>query len=105
MEHKYFNTSVDREIFTLKIICTKKFGVDKFSQFVRSAKFVVTVDGYKMNKCLECFLVFSQLPRYRESQLSLVITLWLSGVVVDWKSTSGGVDIRARLLVAWFPAP
>ena len=76
MEHKYFSTSVDREIFTLKIICTKKFGVDKFSQFVRSAKFVVTVDGYKMNKCLECFLVFSQLPRYQDSQL--VVALWLS---------------------------
>ena len=25
--------------------------------------------------------------------------LWLSEVVADWKSTLGGVDIRARLLV------
>ena len=55
-----FSTCADWGIFTLKI-CAKKFGVDKFSQFIRSAKFVLTVDGYKMDKCLECFQVFSQL--------------------------------------------
>ena len=48
-----FSTCVDREIFTLKIICAKRICVDKFSQFVQSAKFVLTVDGYKMDKCLE----------------------------------------------------
>ena len=37
--------------------------------------------------------------RYRESQLSLTITLWLSGVVVDWTFTSGGVEMRACLFI------
>ena len=32
--------------------------------------------------------------------LSLAVMLWLSGVVVDWTFTSGGVDVRAHLLVA-----
>ena len=36
---------------------------------------------------------------YRERQLLLVVTLWLSGVVVDWTLTLGSVDIRAHLLV------
>ena len=36
---------------------------------------------------------------YQESQLSLVVTLWLSGVVVDRTFTPGGVDVRARLFV------
>ena len=37
--------------------------------------------------------------RYQESQLSLVVTLWLSGVVIDRKFTPGSVDVRARLFV------
>ena len=36
---------------------------------------------------------------YRESQLSLVVTLWLSGVVVDRAFTSGGGDARGRLFI------
>ena len=32
--------------------------------------------------------------RYWESQLSLVVTLWLSGVVGDLTFTLGGVDMR-----------
>ena len=31
--------------------------------------------------------------KYQESQLLLVVTLWLSGVVVDWTFTSGGGDV------------
>ena len=34
-----------------------------------------------------------------ESQVSLAVTLWLSGVVVDLTFTPGGVDVRARLFV------
>ena len=40
----------------------------------------LTVDGYNMNK----------------NQVSLAVTLWLSGVVVDRAFTSGGVDVRAE---------
>ena len=31
-----------------------------------------------------------------ENQVSLAVTLWLSGVVVDRTFTSGGVDVRAQ---------
>ena len=34
----------------------------------------------------------------RESQVSLAVTLWLSGVVINQTFTSGGVDVHARLL-------
>ena len=48
--------------------------------------------------------MFSLLPgigrtRYRENQVSLVVTLWLSGVVVDRTFTPGGVDVCACLFV------
>ena len=43
--------------------------------------------------------MLSLLPRYRESQLSLAVMLWLSGVVVDRTFTLGGVDMSARLFV------
>ena len=52
--------------FMLKIICVKIFRVDKFSQFVQSAKIFLTVDGYIMDERLERSL------HYRETQLSLV---------------------------------
>ena len=32
-------------------------------------------------------------------QISLAVTLWLSGVVVDWTFTPGGVDMHAHLFV------
>ena len=31
--------------------------------------------------------------------MSLVVTLWLSGVVIDWTFTSGGVDIGTHLFI------
>ena len=34
-----FSTTEDREIFMLKIICIKNFGVDKFLRFVQFVKF------------------------------------------------------------------
>ena len=50
------------------------------------------VDSYMMDKCLEhsCRLVYYPV----ESQLSLVVLVWLSGVVIDW--TLGGVDVSAH---------
>ena len=38
-------------------------------------------------------LVFSLLPGCQESQLSLVVSVWLSGVVVDRTFTLGGVGV------------
>ena len=32
-------------------------------------------------------------------RVSLPVTLWLSGIVVDWTFTSEGVDVHARLFV------
>ena len=32
----------------------------------------------------------------------LVVTLWLSGVVVDQTFTLGGVDVRARLFIVHY---
>ena len=46
-----------------------------------------------------CVLSVESTTRYRESQVSLAVTLWLSRVVVDWTCTSVGVDVRARLFV------
>ena len=41
-------------------------------------------------------LVFSS---YRESQVSLAVTLWLS-VVIDWTFTMGGVHVCTCLITA-----
>ena len=49
-----------------------------------------------MDECLE---LSNHLVHYLESQLSLVVMLWLSGVVIDRTFSSGGVDMRARLFV------
>ena len=81
--------TVDREIFTLKMIRVKSFHGVKCSRFVRSA----TVTS------AWCVLSVESTTRYRERQISLAVTLWLSRVVVDWTFTSVGVDVRARLFV------
>ena len=64
---------MDREIFTLKIIC-----VDKFSQFVQSTNFFLTVDSYIMDEHLE---------------RSYCLVYYL---VIDQTFTSGGVDVSAH---------
>ena len=46
-------STVDREIFTLKIICVKIFVVLNFRGFVRSANFFLTVDYCNMDEYLE----------------------------------------------------
>ena len=96
--NKNFSTSVDWEIFTLKIICVKKFVMINFRG---SFDLQNVFNSWRLQNgwVPGAFLVFSQLPRYQERQLSLVVMLWLSGVFVDGKSTSEGVDIRTRLLV------
>ena len=45
-------TTVDREIFTLKIICVKNFRVVKFSRF-RSIHEILTIDDYNMDERLK----------------------------------------------------
>ena len=44
--------TIDREIFTLKIICIKIFVVLYFRGFIQSVNFF-KVDGYNMDKHLE----------------------------------------------------
>jgi len=57
-----FQNTVDRKIFTLKIICIKKFRVVKFSRFRSIHKIFITVDDCNMDECLESFwrLVYYQ---------------------------------------------
>ena len=45
--------TVDREIFTLKIIRVKNFRVNKFSRFRSIRDIFLTVNGYSMDKHLE----------------------------------------------------
>ena len=45
-------STVDREIFTLKIICVKNFCADKFLLFCSIRK-ILTVNGYNMDEHLE----------------------------------------------------
>ena len=45
------------------------------------------------------FLTFSLLPGIGRTGVSLSVTLWLSGVVVNRTFTSGGIDVCTRLFV------
>ena len=65
--------TVDRENFTLKIVCLKNFLVVKFSRFRLICEFFLTVDDYNMDG-------------YWESQ-------GLLAVVVDQTFIPGSVDI------------
>jgi len=46
-------STVDREIFTLKIICVKNVHVVKFSRFRLIREIFLTVDDYNMDEHLE----------------------------------------------------
>ena len=39
------------------------------------------------------------ITRNCKSRVKLAVTLWLSGIVIDWTFTLGSVDVRARLFV------
>ena len=82
--------TVDREIFTLKIICVRIFRF-KFSRFRSIHELFITVDDCNMDERLESswHLVYS--TRYQESQGSLA-------VVVDRTFNSGSVDLRTSLI-------
>ena len=49
------------------------------------------VDSYNVDECL----INNHVP----GEVSLVVTLWLSGVVLDRTFTSGDVDVRGCLFV------
>ena len=51
--YSYIVYTVDREIFTIKIICMKNFRDVKFSRFRLIHESFLTVDGYNMDKRLE----------------------------------------------------
>ena len=55
-------TTVDREVFTLKIICMKNFCVIKFLRFRSIREIFLRVDNYNMDERLESFwrLVYYQ---------------------------------------------
>ena len=84
--------TVDWEIFHAENNSRKKFVVLNFHDSFDHEIFLM-VDGYNMAELpvLPCIRI--------ESQVSLAVTLWLSGVVVDRAFTLGGVDMRARLFI------
>ena len=51
--HGSHNSTVDREIFALKIIRMKIFRVDKFSRFRSICEIILTVDDCNMDERLE----------------------------------------------------
>ena len=59
--------TVVQEIFTLKIICVKKFRVDKFLRSIQSSKFFLV-------KCFICMLNFPNL-RYYQRLIFIVTTV------------------------------
>ena len=65
--HKTLST-VDREIFALKIIRVKIFRVDKFSRFRSIREIFLTVDDCNMDERLESFVAFSLLPGIRRTR-------------------------------------
>ena len=76
--------TVDREIFTLKIIRVKNFGVDKFSRFRSIRKIFLTVNGYNLDEHLESS---ERLVYYQVTGEPGILA-----VVVDRTFTMGGVD-------------
>ena len=49
--------------------------------------------------CAPDLLITTAVTRHWQSQVSLAVTLWLSGVVVNQTFTLGGVDVRACLFI------
>ena len=62
--------TIDREIFTLKIIHAKNVRVDIFLRFVRSAKFFLMVEGYNMDMCRETNITGCNTMAVRNSRQS-----------------------------------
>ena len=56
---------------------------------------ILTVDGYNITSTWGVSSV-QPTTRYWESQVSLAVTLWLSGEVIDWTFTLGGEDVHAQ---------
>ena len=73
---------IDWEMFTLNIIHIKKFCV-KFLPFNSWNFFADWLRRLQYGQVPGAFLSFSLLLRCWENQVSLVVTLWLSGVVID----------------------
>ena len=82
--------TVNREIFTLKIIHVKNFRVIKFSQFHLIRKFFLTDDDCNMDELLESSWRLVYTTRYQESRGSFA-------VVVDLTFNSGNVDLHTNL--------
>ena len=87
--------TVDREIFTLKIIRVKNFHVVKFSRSRSIREIFLTVDDCNMNERLESSLclVYCQVS----GEPGIV------SVIVDWTFNSGSVDLLASLFTESSP--
>ena len=71
-------TTVDREIFTLKIICAKKFRVDKFSRF----RLILEIFCVKCFICMLNFHGWSQLRNYFNSVIFPIYSIKISGTTI-----------------------
>ena len=76
-------STVDREIFTLKIICVKNFRAVRFSWFCSTREIFLMVD-----EAPEDFLLFSLLPGIRRAK-----DRWL---YVDLTFIPGSVDLHTQ---------
>ena len=85
--------TVDREIFTLKIIRAKNFRVIKFSHFPSIREILLRVDDCNTDKLLESSWRLVYYCRYQESQGSLA-------VVFDWTFTPGMCRLVRKLIIA-----
>ena len=80
-----FHSTVDGEIFTLKIIRAKNFCNVKFSRFRSIREIFLTVANYNMDELLESLVYYLD----QESQELLA-------VVVDWTFIPVSVDLRVQ---------
>ena len=83
------STTVDREIFALKIFRVKIFRVDKFSRFRSIREIFLTVDDCNMDERLE--------------SLWLLVYYQVSGKpgIARCSHRSGSVDLRASLFTEY----
>ena len=79
----FVDHTVDQEI--------KDFRGVEFSRFVPCVRTIWTIAWSVLN--------VQSATKYRENQVSLAVTLWLSVVVIDRTFTSEGVDVRVCKLI------
>ena len=93
-------TTIDWEVFTLKIIRGINFRGVKFSWFCAIREISLTVDGYNVDEHLVIFWCLPSTTRYNCIGRARYCWLYIHvHVVVVLTFTSGGVDLHAHLSI------